>query len=58
MMILSNPIMWAVSKWNNWKFQRAFRLAPIKLLGDMYVKEVYGNLYAVDIEVIPAKVTR
>lgn len=53
-----NPVIWIMSKLNDWKFRRAFAHAPIKLLGNMYVKEVYGNLYAVDIEVIPAKVTQ
>ena len=51
-----NPIMWVRGKLSDWKFRRAFERAPIKKLGDMYVKEVLSNLYAVDIEVIPPKV--
>ena len=61
-----NPIMWAVSRFKDWKFKRAFERAPVKRLGDMYVKDVQGNLYAVDkplfvasdMEVIPPKVSR
>jgi hypothetical protein len=52
---MTNPIMWAVSRFKDWKFYRAFDRAPIKRLGNGYVKEVQGNLYAVDIEVIQPK---
>lgn len=55
---MMNPIMWAVSKFKDWKFKRAFDRAPIMRLGEIFVKEVYGNLYAVDLRIVPAKVTR
>jgi hypothetical protein len=50
-----NPIMWAVSRYRDWKFYREFKAAPIKRLGDIFVKEVQGNLYAVTLEIVPAK---
>jgi hypothetical protein len=45
--------MWAVAKFKDWKFYRAFDRAPIKRIGQnmrtaTYVKEVNGNLYVVD----------
>lgn len=52
---MMNPIAWVVSCFRDWKFYRDFDRAPIKMLGAMYVKEVQGNLYAVDIEVIPPR---
>lgn len=34
---------------NRWRFNRAFNKAPVRLLGnDTWVKEVWGNLYVVD----------
>jgi hypothetical protein len=50
-----NPITWAVSKYRDWKFYRDFDRAPIKRLGEIFVKEVQGNLYAVTLEIVPAK---
>lgn len=35
-------------KLNNWLFARAFKRAPAKRLGEIWVKEVQGNLYAVN----------
>lgn len=42
-------------KLNNWLFYRAFKMAPIKRLGAIYVKEVQGNLYAVVLDNARAK---
>lgn len=50
-----NPFIWLRGKLSDWKFHRAFERAPIKKLGAIYVKEVMGNLYAVDIEEVQAK---
>lgn len=50
-----NILVWVVIKYNVWKFNREFNRAPIKRLGDIFVKEVQGNLYAVDLEIVPAK---
>jgi hypothetical protein len=43
-----NPITWLKAHFNNWLFARAFKRAPAKRLGEIWVKEVQGNLYAVD----------
>jgi hypothetical protein len=43
-----NPFMWIRARVSDWLFYRAFDRAPVKRLGNGYVKEVKGNLYAVD----------
>lgn len=45
------------AKLSDWKFKRAFKVAPVMRLGKLFVKEVQGNLYAVDVERIPKKKT-
>ena len=52
-----SPKSWVLGKIKDFLFYQAYKRAPIKQLGDIHVKEVQGNLYMVDIEVIPPKVT-
>lgn len=52
---MMNPIMWAVSQYQDWKFKRDFDRAPIQRLGEIFVKEIQGNLYAVELKIIPLK---
>lgn len=50
-----NPIEWIINKHKAWRFKRAFDRAPIMCLGEIFVKEVQGNLYAVDLEITHTK---
>jgi hypothetical protein len=52
---MMNPLMRVVSRYKDWKFYREFDRAPIKRLGEIFVKEVQGNLYVVTLEIVPAK---
>lgn len=47
---MTNPITWAVSQVKDLLWRREFKRLPIKKLGNLYVKEMQGNFYAVDVE--------
>lgn len=47
---MKNPITWAVSRLKDILWRREFQRLPIKKLGNLYVKEMRGSFYAVDVE--------